>query len=405
MTTLTIDQFDKWYCKRLVECSKDFIGNAKKSRKNVKHIFEDIKKVASDLEDSARNDFEIIGIASRFAIKLDDIVKGFNVAQDITYESTEVMQADIQFFIRELWDAGSHWIRRMDKKHKNAIKLLDSNMKELVKETKVLNKLLYKFSWIKDLERIGDRIQTLSDLIYSAERFEKQICQTQLKIDAAENEYLLSTQIYNEFTKTSNVAELLSLNEDLKHVASLLRMKLNPLKKQVKKFMRCDNCVKVSTSGQKALIKYFEDPLAAIIVEPDGIPGLIEGLEGLQKSLDTGKLKLKSRLTRRASEEIRAIKNGSMNNFQQQAKELDKKRQTFVGSDIYKKSAVLTEHLNESFKNLEYHKNDLLKIEDDIRRQIVRIEEFKTRIEFEILKLFEEKITIKIDKTSFQKLI
>jgi hypothetical protein len=405
MIMLTIDQFDKWYCKRLMERSKDFVGYAKKSRRNVKHIFEDIKKVASDLENSARNDFETIRIASRFAIKLDDIVKNFSVAQDITYESTEAMQGNIQSFIHELWDAGSHWIRKMNKKYKNMIKLLDSNMKDLVKEKKVLNKLLYKFSWIKDLERVGDRIRTLSDLIYSAERFEKQIYQTQLKIDAAENEYLLSTQTYNEFTKTSNVAELLSLNEDLKHIASLLRMKLNPLKKQVKKFMQCDNCVKVSPFGQKALIKYFEDPLAAIIAEPDGTPGLIEGLEGLQRSLDTGRLKLKNRLTRRASEEIKVIKNGSMTNFQQQAKELDKKRQTFVGSDIYKKSAVLTERLNESLKNLEYHKNDLLKIEDDIRRQISRIEEFKTRIEFEILKLFEEKITIKIDKTSFQKLI
>jgi len=182
-------------------------------------------------------------------------------------------------------------------------------------------------------------------------------------------------------------------------------MKLNPLKKQVKKFMQCDTFVRISPFAQKALIKYFEDPLTAIIEEMDGTPNLIEGLKGLQKSLDTGRLKLKNRLTRRASEEIKSIKSGSMNDLQQQAKDLDRKRQSFIGSDVYKKSAVLTERLNESSKNLEYHTNDLLKIGDDIERQIVRIEEFKTRIESEILRSFEEKITIKIDKTVFQKLI
>lgn len=405
MITLTIDQFDKWYRKRLKEISKDFIKHAEKSHESVKSVFEDIEKIVDDLKNSARNDSETIGIASRFAIKVDGMIKGFNVTQDITYESTEAMQEDIQYFIRELWDAGSRWIRRMNKRHKNSIKSLDSNMKDLVKETKVLNKLLYKFGWIKDLERVGDRIQALSELLYSAEGFEEQICQVQFKIDTAKNEHLTAMQAYNEFTEKSNVAELLSLNEKLKHIVTLLRMKLNPLKKQVKKFMQCDNCVRISPFAQKALIKYFEDPLTAIIAELDGTPNLIEGLEGLQKSLDTGKLKLKNRLIRRAFEEIKSIKSGSMNDLQQQAKELDKKYQTFVGSDIYKKSAILTERLNEASKNLEYHKNDLLKIGDDIERQIARIEEFKTRLESEILESFEEKIIIKIDKFAFQKLI
>ena len=405
MITLTIDQFDEWYCKRLKEVSKDFIKHAEKSHENVKNIFKDLEEIVDDLKSSAKSDSETIGIASRFAIKVDGIVKGFNVTQDITYESTEAMQENIQYFIHELWDAGSRWIRRMNRRHKNSIKLLDSNMKELVKETKVLNKLLYKFSWIKDLERIGDRIQVLSELLYSAEGFEDQICQVQFKIDTAKNEHLTAMQAYNEFTEKSNVAELLSLNEKLKHIAALLRMKLNPLKKQVKKFMQCDNCVRVSPFAQKALIKYFEDPLTAIIAELDGTPNLIEGLEGLQKSLDTGKLKLKNRLMRRASEEIKAIKNGSMNDLQQQAKELDEKRRTFAGSDVYEKSAVLTKRLNEASKNLKYHTNDLLKVGDDIKRQIARIEEFKIRIESEILESFGEKITIKIDKLIFQKLI
>ncbi|MEE9353136.1 MAG: hypothetical protein V3U94_01790, partial [Candidatus Thorarchaeota archaeon] len=359
MTTLDVDQLDKWYRKRLATQSKDFIKRAEKSYKNVKQTLNDVGTIAGDLEDSAKDDSETIGIASRFAMKLDSIVKDFDVESDITYASTEAMQEEIQRFIQELWGAGARWIRRMDKKHKNTIKMLDTYMKELAKEMKALSKLLYEFSWVKDLERIGGRIQTLSELTYSAEGFEEQIRQIQLKINTAKKEHSAAKQAYDEFTDTSNVAELLSLDEESDHIGALLRMRLNPLKKQVKKFMQRDTGVRVSPSGQRALSEYFEDPLTAIIAEPDGTPGLIEGLEGLQKALDTGKLKLKDRLARRASEEIEAIKNGSLSDLQLQAKELDEKRRTFAGSDVYKKSAVLTERLNEASRNLEYHTNDL----------------------------------------------
>ena len=405
MTTLNVDQLDKWYRKRLATQSKDFIKRAEKSYKNVKQTLKDIGTIAGNLEDSAKDDSETIGIASRFAMKLDGIVKDFDVRSDITYESTEAMQEEIQRFIQELWGAGARWIRRMDKKHKNTIKMLDTYMKELAKEMKVLSKLLYEFSWVKDLERIGGRIQTLSELTYSAEGFEEQIRQTQLKINTAKKEHSAAKRAYDEFTDTSNVAELLSLDEESEHIGALLRMRLNPLKKQVKKFMQRDTGVRVSPSGQRALSEYFEDPLTAIIAEPDGTPGLIEGLEGLQKALDTGKLKLKDRLARRASEEIEAIKNGSLSDLQLQAKELDEKRRTFAGSDVYKKSAVLIERLNEASKNLEYHTNDLLKVGADIKKQIARVEEFRTRIESEILESFEEKIIIKIDELGLEPLL
>ncbi|MHA1588696.1 MAG: hypothetical protein ACTSV9_07990 [Candidatus Thorarchaeota archaeon] len=405
MTTLDVDQLDKWYRKRLATKSKDFVKRAEKSYKNVKQTLKDVGTIAGDLEDSAKDDSETIGIASRFAMKLDSIVKDFDVESDISYESTEAMQEEIQRFVQELWGAGARWIRRMDKRHKNTIKMLDTYMKELAKEMKVLSKLLFEFSWVKDLERIGGRIQTLSELTYSAEGFEEQIRQTQLKISTATKEHSEAKQAYNDFTATSNVAELLSLDEESEHIGALLRMKLNPLKKQVKKFMQRDTGVRVSPSGQRALSEYFEDPLTAIIAEPDGTPGLIEGLEGLQKSLDTGKLKLKDRLARRASEEIKAIKNGSISDLQMQAKELEEKRQTFAGSDVYKKSAVLTERLNEASKNLEYHTNDLLKVGADIKKQISRVEEFRTRIESEILESFDEKITIKIDDLGLEPLL
>ncbi len=405
MTTLNVDQLDKWYRKRLATQSKDFIKRAEKSYKNVKQTLKDVGTIAGDLEDSAKDDSETIGIASRFAMKLDSIVKDFDVESDITYESTEAMQEEIQRFIQELWGAGARWIRRMDKRHKNTIKMLDTYMKELAKEMKVLSKLLYEFSWVKDLERIGGRIQTLSELTYSAEGFEEQIRQIQLKITTAKKEHSAAEQAYDEFTDTSNVAELLSLDEESEHIGALLRMKLNPLKKQVKKFMQRDTGVRISPSGQRALAEYFEDPLTAIIAEPEGTPGLIEGLDGLQKALDTGKLKLKDRLARRASEEIEAIKNGSISDLQLQAKGLDEKRRTFAGSDVYKKSAILTERLNEASKNLEYHSNDLLKVGDDIKKQIDRVEEFRTRIESEILESFEEKITIKIDELGLEPLL
>jgi len=256
---------------------------------------------------------------------------------------------------------------------------------------------LYEYSWVKDLERIGGRIDTLHDLTFSKEIFEEQIRQVLDKIRTAQSEYDSAKTAYEDFTDTSNVAELLSLDEQAERVSSLLRMKLNPLKKQVKKFFQHDTGVRISPAGQKALTEYFEDPYIAIVEESEGYPNLIEGLTGLQEAIEKRRLPLKDRLARRAVEEVEAIRNGALQKFQDQAKEIENKRHMYAGSDVYSKNKALQDALNEATKNLDYHKNDLLRIRDDIARQIDKVKEFKERIEKEILDAFSEKVTIHIE--------
>ncbi|MGY5854129.1 MAG: hypothetical protein RTU92_11220, partial [Candidatus Thorarchaeota archaeon] len=309
MTTLTIDQLEKWYRKQLSKRSKDFVKQAERSYKIVEQALKDIGEISQNLKEAADEDEpESLGIASRFAMKIDEIVESFYVTKDITHESTEALQNEINRFIQELWGAGSRWIRRMDKKHKNTVKQLDVYMKELSREVKRLGKLLYEFNWLKDLERIGSRIKTLHELSFSAEIFEEQIRTARLKIDQARAEHNAADKAYKEFIATSNVADLLNIDEESERVAALLRMKLNPLKKQVKKFLQHDTGVRVEAAGQKALIEYFEDPYTAIATESDGYPGLISGLDGLKEAIETRKLSLKDRLARRALEEIKAMK-------------------------------------------------------------------------------------------------
>jgi len=330
-------------------------------------------------------------------MKIEEIVSDFYVDREITYENTEAMQSEIQRFIQELWGAGARWIRRMDKRYKTVIKSLDTYMKELAREMNKIGKLLYEYSWVKDLERIGGRIDTLHDLTFSKEIFEEQIRQVRDKIQTAQTEYYSAKTAYDNFTDTSNVAELLSLDEQAEHIGSLLRMKLNPLKKQVKKFFQHDTGVRVSPAGQKALTEYFEDPYTAIGEESQGYPSLIEGLTGLQEAIESGKLPLKDRLARRAVEEVEAIRNGALQKFQDQAKEIENKRHTYAGSDVYSKNEALQDALNEATKNLEYHRNDLLRIRDDITRQISKVNEFKERIEKEIRDAFDERVSIQVE--------
>jgi hypothetical protein len=299
--------------------------------------------------------------------------------------------------MQELWGAGARWIKRMDKRYKNTIKTLDSYMKELAKEMNRISKLLYEYSWVKDLERIGGRIDTLHDLTFSKEIFDEQIRQVRDKIKTAQSEYDSAKKAYNDFKETSNVAELLSLDEQAEHISGLLRMKLNPLKKQVKKFMQHDTGVRVGPAGQIALSEYFDDPYTAISTENEGYPNLLEGLNGVQEAIETKKLKLKDRLARRAIEEIENMRNGSLNKLQTQAKEIEEKRHTYAGSDVYTQNDELRQALNEAEKNLEYHRNDLLRLRDDITRQIDKVQEFKGRIETEIKDAFGDKVTIQVE--------
>ena len=397
MTNLNVEQLQKWYRKQLRKKSKDFIKQAEKSYKIVETALKDIGEVSKQFQEDEDEEIESGGIAARFALKIEEIVSDFYVDKEITFENTEAMQSEIQHFIQELWGAGARWIRRMDKRYKNVIKSLDTYMKELAREMNKISKLLYEFSWVKDLERIGGRIDTLHDLTFSKEIFVVQIRQVRDKIQTAQTEYDSAKKTYDDFTDTSNVAELLSLDEQAEHIGSLLRMKLNPLKKQVKKFFQHDTGVRVSPAGQRALTEYFKDPYVAITEESEGYPSLIEGLSGLQEAIEKRKLPLKDRLARRAVEEVEAIRNGALQKFQDQAKEIENKRHTYAGSDVYSKNEALQDALNEATKNLEYHRNDLLRIRDDITRQIDKVKEFKTRIESEISDAFSEKVTIQIE--------
>ncbi|MGY5856321.1 MAG: hypothetical protein RTS72_06950 [Candidatus Thorarchaeota archaeon] len=397
MTSLNVEQLQKWYRKQLRSKSKDFIKQAEKSYKIVETALKDIGEVSQQFREEEEEEIESGGIAARFALKIGEIVSEFYVDREITYENTEALQSEIQHFVQELWGAGARWIRRMDKRYKTVIKSLDTFMKEISREMNKISKLLFEYSWIKDLERIGGRIDTLHDLTFSKEIFEEQIQQVRRKIETAQTEYNAAKKSYGDFTETSNVAELLSLDEQAEHVNSLLRMKLNPLKKQVKKFFQHDTGVRVGPAGQKALTEYFEDPYTAITEETDGYPGLLEGLTGLQKAIETKKLPLKDRLARRAVEEVEAIRKGGLQKFQDQAKEIENKRHTYAGSDVYSKNETLQRALNEATKNLEYHSNDLLRIRDDITKQIDKVKEFKGRIEAEILDAFSEKVTIQVE--------
>ena len=80
-----------------------------------------------------------------------------------------------------------------------------------------------------------------------------------------------------------------------------------------------------------------------------------------------------------------------------QAKEIEDKRHTYAGSDVYKQSEELESRQLEAKKNLDYHKNDLLRIRDDLKRQIGKVDEFKVRIEAEILESFSEKVNIQLE--------
>ncbi len=397
MTNLTVEQLQKWYKKRLVDKSKDFIKQAEKSYRIVETTLKDIEKLSKEFKDEEDEELESGTIATRFAQKVEEIVSDFYLGKEITYENTEAMQAEIQRFIQELWGAGARWIRRMDKRYKNVIKTLDTYMKELAREMNKISKLLYEFSWVKDLERIGGRIKTLHELTFSKEIFEEQIRQVRQKIETAKSEFESAKKAYSEFSETSNVAELLSLDEQAEHIGSILRMKLNPLKKQVKKFFQHDTGIRVSPVGQKALTDYFEDPYKAIAEESEGYPGLNEGLTGLREAIERGKLPLKDRLARRAIEEVEAIQNGGLQKLQNQAKEVENKRHTYAGSDVYAKNENLQNAVNEAKKNLEYHHNDMLRIRDEITKQIDKVKEFKNRIETEILSAFNEKVTIQIE--------
>ncbi|MEM2142251.1 MAG: hypothetical protein QXS20_00170 [Candidatus Thorarchaeota archaeon] len=401
MVTLTIPKLMSWYHKQLADRSKEFVRRAEKSYKVVERSLKEIQIAARDLKDDTDSeDPETAGISTRFAIKVDEIVTNFDIKREITYENTEAMMAEIQRFIQELWGAGARWIRRMDKRHKSTIKQLDVYMGELSKEMKTIGSLLYEFSWVKDLERIGGRIKALEEITLGKEQYAESVRQICEKLQQARAEFGAAERELNDFKARSNVSEILNLDAEADRIQGLLRMRLNTLRKPVKKFMQHDTGVRIGPDGQKALTEYFEQPLKAILADADGYPALCEGLGAVKESVLKGTLPLKDRrLERRTVEEIDEIRAGSLRSLQMEARALDERRRAFAGSEVYAAVAKLEGRYEEAKKNLEYHTNDLLRVKDEIRRQLDKLKEFKAAIESDILKFFKEQVTIEMGET------
>lgn len=400
MKELRLDELDEWYREQLAEKSSDFREEAKKSYESVDRTLKDMEQLAEELlDESEDDDDESTAIATRFARKINEVVADFDVDEEITHESTEEMQEEIRHLIEDIWGAGARWIKRMDTRYKGIIKQLDRMMKELSVEVKKIGKLLYEYKWVGAVERIGDRIDTLRDLSHSREKFEKEIRLKRSKIKTAAEEYEEAKQEFKKFKESSNVADLLTLDDDADHLASVLRMQLNTLKKPVKKFLQHDTGVRVPPQGQKALNDYFEDPYEAIVSDPDGYPHLISGLKGLKEAVDKEAFPLKDRLMRRAVEEAEKIEEGALLEFQEEAKEIERKRREYADSDVYSRRDELKENVEEAKKNLEYHKNDLLRVRDDIIKQLKKVKLYKIRIEKDLQKAFGEEIEIKVGTT------
>ncbi|MHA2064194.1 MAG: hypothetical protein ACXABY_07420, partial [Candidatus Thorarchaeota archaeon] len=103
MTTLTIEQLQKWYRKRLASRSKDFTKRAERSYKVAERSLKDIQEMSRNLKEPGDDDDpDSLGIATRFAMKVEDITNDFYVGKDITYGSTEALQDGIRSFIQEL---------------------------------------------------------------------------------------------------------------------------------------------------------------------------------------------------------------------------------------------------------------------------------------------------------------
>ena len=64
---------------------------------------------------------------------------------------------------------------------------------------------------------------------------------------------------------------------------------------------------------------------------------------------------------------------------------------------MYSKNDELAAAVDEAKKNFEYHQNDLLRIRDDIQREVDRVEDYRKRIESEILDKFSEKVKLRLD--------
>ena len=399
--SIEINQLEDWYKEKIKEKVQIYTKDGKKICNQLEREIRDIKPVIESIMDENIKAPEIaVSSAKKLGEKLLELIDHYlNIPPEISYSKVDAIIDEIDKFNAQVFKYGKIWIPQLTKQYKGLLKRLNFYILQIQKQQENLKDLQKKYHWMKKLESVFERINTLKkelselkQLLEEEQKLKNEI--TRLNSDINK----IDTQI-REAGISDKLKELEEINEKIQELRASANSLLNTFQKAFKKISQSMGAgkVRIDASVQGVFYDIMEKPVDVVVEDKYSLEKIKKLLLEVQQVLQNNNVGLKSQDVRRVLRKIASVKKETtLREIREGYRDLINFKKEIEQSDAMKTFYKLNkrrERILEKRGSLEFQ---LESVQDKIRDLKNKISNLKQSLEEEIKNNLNEEIEINL---------
>lgn len=377
MSVIDVHDLPDWFTKQAEDLLFNYRADIRRHLDRIKDALQNTAESAEQLLEEVVIDGELTvpGAASKLASRLKSASADVTIPESITYSSAEKLLADLETYMREATDAGRRYIPRLPKVHKRIIKELDYQFRAIGQGYQKIKKIWEKDKLPKQLDLIRQEVEEIDQRAKQVVKLADQLAQLQTQKAKMAGKIAAQHDDIEQFRKTSGLTEIEGIRREIDSIRMIVTNQLNFLKKPFKKLSQAaGRAVMLSSTAGEGAESYSNDPWQAFQDDTETLDKLKLGLAALMEAIETGKIKFKTSLNRKAADRRDEICNkGALDEYRQRFSTLESRREEL-------KSQVSLDERRELEKSLERTKWEQRDVEAEIRHNQEQIERISARL-------------------------
>ena len=400
--SIDINQLEDWYKEKIKEKVQVYTKDGEKICNQLEREIRDIKPVIESIMDENIKAPEVaVSAAKKLGEKIQELIDYYlNIPPEISYSNIDNLIAEIDKFNSQVFKYGKIWIPQLTKQYKGLLKRLNFYIMQIQKQQENLKDLQKKYHWMKKLESVFERIDTLKRELKELKELLKEEENLKKNIDSLNTEIEEINKRIQEKGIDEKLEKYNEINERLHELRSSANSLLNTFQKPFKKISQAISSgkVRIDASVQNIFYDIMEKPVEVVVDDKYPLEKIKKLLSEVQKVLQNTNVGLKSQDVRRTLRKIDSVKKGkALKEIREEYRTLKALQEEIKQSEemkIYNTLNKKKEEILEKRKSLEFQ---LESVQDKIRDLRNKIDNLKNALEEEIKNNLKEEIEIKID--------
>lgn len=377
VSVVNVHDLPDWFSKQTEDLLFNYRADIRRHLDRIEDALQNTSDSAEQLLEEVVIDGELTvpGAASKLVSRMKSATAEVPIPDTITYSSVEKLLADLEAYLREATDAGRRYIPRLPKVHKRIIKELDYQFRTIGQGYQKIKKIWEKDKLPKQLDLIRQEVEEIDQRAKQVVKLSEQLAELHAQKAKMAGKIAEQHDDIEQFRKASGLTEIDGIRREIDSIRMIVTNQLNFLKKPFKKLSQAaGRIVMISSTAGEGAETYSNDPWQAFQDDTETLEKLKTALTALADAIETGKIKFKTSLNRKATDRREEICNKrTLDEYRQRFSTLEARREAL-------RSQVSVDERRELEKSLERTKWEQRDIEAEIRHNQEQIERISARL-------------------------